>query len=282
MKFGISVPNFGEFFEPRTVASLAKEAEKSGWDGFFLWDHLLYMKRPHPVADPWTSLAAIAVETQTIRLGPMVTPLPRRRPWILARETVTLDHLSGGRLILGVGLGEPPDLEYEFFGEEADNRERATRLDEGLDVLTGLWSGRPTSYRGHHYQMAEVTFLPTPLQSPRIPIWVGGVWPNLPPFRRAARYDGTFPIVWDPENPDASMTPEELRRIVAYTMRHREVEGPFDVAVGNTAPRQDPVEDAEIMARFEEAGATWWIDGAEDGEDIQWVRRLVRRGPMGP
>ena len=139
VRFGISVPNFAEYADPRLLTALAREAEAAGWDGFFLWDHILIERSWRmPMADPWVALAAIAAATERIRLGPLVTPLARRRPWKVARETVTLDHLSGGRTILGVGLGHPPEAEYAAFGEEPDARVRALKLDEGLDVLTGL------------------------------------------------------------------------------------------------------------------------------------------------
>ena len=195
MRFAIHVPNFGDFQDLRATATLARDAEAAGWDGFFLWDHLQYGKRTsHPTVDPWVCLAAIATQTQRIRLGPLVTPIPRRRRWKLARETVSLDHLSGGRLILGVGLGFPPDAEFASFGEDPDARTRAQKLDEGLDVLTGLWSGKPFAYAGQQVRVQQTRFRPPSLQQPRIPIWVAGSWGKATaPFRRAARWDGVCP-----------------------------------------------------------------------------------------
>src|SRR5947209_17503121 len=149
MRFGVTVPNFGPYFQPRTLAALAAEAEAAGWDGFFLWDHVLFGDMP--AVDPWVALSAIALATERIRLGPLVTPLPRRRPVKLARETVSLDHLSGGRLILGAGNGVL-SWELDDLDEEADLRTRAAMLDEALAVLTGLWSGRPFSHQGAHYK----------------------------------------------------------------------------------------------------------------------------------
>src|SRR5579862_3268663 len=176
MQYAIDLPLFGPFSHPFLVADLAHEAEDAGWDGFFVWDHLNYKlaSSPEPlaIADPWILLAAMALRTRSIKLGPMVTPLPRRRPWKLARETVTLDHLSGGRLVLGVGLGSDDDGEYHDFGEPTDPRVHGGKLDEGLAILTRLWSGKQISYQGQHYQLAPVQFRPTPLQQPRIPIWV--------------------------------------------------------------------------------------------------------------
>ncbi len=176
MKFGISTINFGWFADTDLLIEVAVEAEDAGWDGFFLWDHLLvfHPKPVVPFVDPWIALTAIAVNTKRMRIGTMVTPLPRRRPWKLARETVTLDHISKGRLTLGVGIGAPPEVEYGLFGEETSARIRAEKLDESLDILTGLWSGESFSHHGKHYNLSEMTFLPKPRQEPRIPIWVGG------------------------------------------------------------------------------------------------------------
>jgi alkanesulfonate monooxygenase SsuD/methylene tetrahydromethanopterin reductase-like flavin-dependent oxidoreductase (luciferase family) len=178
MRYAVNVPNFAEYADPRTAAALAAEAEAAGWDGFFVWDHMVFDRRLRlPVADPWVLLAAVALATERLRLGPMVTPLARRRPWKVARETVTLDHLSGGRLLLGVGLGTPAADEYGAFGEPTGRRERAAMLDEALEVLILLWSGGTVSSHGRHYRLEEIAFLPAPVQRPRIPILVAGTWP---------------------------------------------------------------------------------------------------------
>ncbi|HEV3012041.1 MAG TPA: LLM class flavin-dependent oxidoreductase, partial [Actinomycetota bacterium] len=178
MRYAVNVPNFEEYSDVRTVAALAADAEAAGWDGFFVWDHLAFVKAWRlRIADPWMLLTGVALATERLRLGPMVTPLARRRPWKVARETVTLDRLSGGRLVLGVGLGEPPEDEYGTFGEPTDPVVRAAMLDEGLEVLTRLWSGETVSFQGRHYRVDQVAFQPTPVQRPRIPIWVAGAWP---------------------------------------------------------------------------------------------------------
>ncbi|MGH2600141.1 MAG: LLM class flavin-dependent oxidoreductase, partial [Dehalococcoidia bacterium] len=191
MRYCLNLPCGGVCGDARTLAELAVVAEESGWDGVFLEDYIVYQSRQDiPTYDPWVALAAMALRTQRIRLGTMVTPLARRRPWKLAREAVTLDHLSGGRLTLCVGAGDSADVSFTHLGEAADIKQRATMLDEGLEVLAGLWSGEPFSYVGQHYQVREVRFLPRPLQQPRIPIWVGGGYPNRGPVRRAARWDG--------------------------------------------------------------------------------------------
>ena len=192
---------------PRLLAELAQRAEARGWDGFFLWDHIAYRAPVRAVADPWIALSAIASATNTLRLGPLVTPLSRRRVQKLARETVTLDHLSAGRLVLGVGLGSDRNGELEPFGEVVDPRERARLLDEGLDRLAAFWGGE---------------FEPPPVQRPRIPVWVASRWPKRRPLRRAARWDGLFPI----ELPG----PEALAELAAEV---RELRGddaaPFDL-----------------------------------------------------
>ena len=258
MRFAVNVQNFAPFADPRRLAELAKEAEDNGWDGFFLWDHIHW--HGPPMVDPWVALAAIAVATERIKIGTIVTPLPRRRPWKVARETVTLDHLSGGRVILGVGLGYPPDVEYERLGEDADDRVRAQKLDEGLDVLNGLWSGEPFSYQGKHFQLEDVTFLPKPVQQPRIPTWVAGMWPNKRPFRRAARYDGVVPMKVDPSGVPTLISPAEVAEVVAYVRRHRDTDATFDVALGVAIPT-DPAQARDVVDSFAAAGATWLLDG---------------------
>jgi alkanesulfonate monooxygenase SsuD/methylene tetrahydromethanopterin reductase-like flavin-dependent oxidoreductase (luciferase family) len=289
VQYGVSVPPFGPFGDAAELAALARDAEAVGWDGFFIWDHVVYDPTFHPIVDPWVGLAAVALSTTRMRIGTMVTPLARRRPWKLARETVSVDRLSGGRLILGVGLGDPAQWDYGFFGEETDARQRAGRLDEGLEVLTGLWSGEPFSFRGQHYDLAEVTFRPRPAQQPRIPVWVGGWWPNKPPLRRAARWDGMCPAKWG-----APLTPDELAAAMAYVDQHRTATTPFDVVVGGGTDGEDLAGSAALMAEYAEVGATWWIEdggpwryGANPEDpwrdaDTEAVRRRIGQGPPRP
>jgi alkanesulfonate monooxygenase SsuD/methylene tetrahydromethanopterin reductase-like flavin-dependent oxidoreductase (luciferase family) len=201
MKYAINIINFGDCGDAATLAELARTAEDVGWDGFFVWDHIAWDGRIMPMVDPWVALTAIATSTNRIRIGAMVTPLPRRRPWKFARETVSLDYLSAGRMIVGVGIGDAL-AEFKNLGEVADPKTRGAMLDEGLQVVNGLWSGKPFSFVGEHYTVKDAQFLPATLQQPRIPIWVGGKWPNRAPFRRAAQWDGVFPIFsgTDPES----------------------------------------------------------------------------------
>jgi alkanesulfonate monooxygenase SsuD/methylene tetrahydromethanopterin reductase-like flavin-dependent oxidoreductase (luciferase family) len=269
VRFGINVPNYGGYADVRRLAELAGLAEATGWDGFFIWDHIHWTQRP--MIDPWVALTAVALSTSRVRIGTMVTPLPRRRPWKLARETVTLDHLSGGRLTLGVGLGFPPDEEYERLGEDPDARRRARRLDEGLDVLTGLWSGEPFSYDGEEFKIHNAHFLPKPLQQPRIPVWIAGMWPNRAPFRRAARWDGAFPL-----GEAGLLSVHEFAEAVDYTRQHRDSDAPFDIATGAIIP-DDRAQARDTVAAFEAAGATWLIQS--DPEDIDWLTKYVAKGP---
>lgn len=286
MRFGISVPAFADFSNPRDLAQLAHEAEAAGWDGFFIWDAVFFDPTFHPMADPWVSLAAVAMSTQRLRIGTMVTPLARRRPWKLARETVSVDSISDGRLTLGVGLGDPVQWDFGFFDEMTDPTTRARRLDEGLDILTGLWSGEPFSYQGEQYNIKEVIFRPTPVQSPRIPIWVGGWWPNKPPLRRAARWDGVCPAKWG-----GTISPDEWRELLAYIQKYRTTDSPFDAVHSGATPGDNPTQAAELVESYSKAGVTWWIEPIDPWRfgwsfEVPWdpaatvlMRERVRQGP---
>lgn len=276
MQYGLYIPNFGEETSARALAELASEAESAGWDGFFIWDHLLYSTNLRlPMVDPWVALAAVAMNTRQIRFGTTVTPLARRRPWKLARETVTLDHLSGGRLVLAVGLGEPAGAEFEQFGEAGDARLRAAKLDEGLEVLAGLWSGKPFSYQGVHYQVQKTVFRPPALQIPRIPVWVGGFWPNKPPFRRAARWDGIFPL-----KHGGKLTPDDLCDILTYIRQHRSGPAPFDLVITGATPGDDPAKGAKTIAPYQRAGLTWWLESLYNRRNsLAAMRARIRQGP---
>lgn len=280
MRFGLDMPNFAEFADPETVVSLARDAEAAGWDGFFLWDHInVFGETPVPVADPWVLLAAVAGATRRISLGTMVTPLPRRRPWVLARQTATLDQLSKGRVILGVGLGLPAETEFEAFGEDPDIRIRAQKLDEGLAILAGLWTGETYEFRGRHYKVDRTRFLPTPVQRPRIPVWVAGTWPKDGPLRRAAAWDGYFPIKMDPNGGEEEpITPDEIA-----TMRDRLTSlrsgRPIDIVVAQEVVDTKPL-DVDRLRAFERAGATWYLLGL--GTRYVDMAALLDRVRLGP
>jgi alkanesulfonate monooxygenase SsuD/methylene tetrahydromethanopterin reductase-like flavin-dependent oxidoreductase (luciferase family) len=275
VRFAIDFPLSREYSDPGLLAELAHGAENAGWDGCFVWDHI-QVGQGEPLADPWITLAAIAVATARIRLGPMVTPLFRRHPWKVARETVTLDRLSNGRLILGVGLGSDAFGEISTFGGPLDDRARAEMLDESLAIITGLWQGTRFSFQGKHYRVEQTQFLPTSVQSPRIPIWIAGTWPHKDPFRRAAHYDGAVPVAGDFSS---SLKPADIARVVEFIYRTRNGDAPFDVAhFGNTSG--DSEQDRNIIAAYASAGATWWIEAIDPAHhSLAEVRRCIREGP---
>lgn len=260
MKYCITLPNAGPLGDARSVGDLAAMAEDAGWDAVFMEDYIVHHMAPGELAtyDPWIALAAAAMRTTRIRIGMTVTPLPRRRPWKVAREALTLDHLSNGRMILGVGSGAPHmDWSFSRFGEALDDRTRAELLDEGLEVITGLWSGAPFSHAGKHYRVSDVTFVPKPVQKPRIPIWVGGAWPNRGPIRRAARYDC---YVGYRVNPDGPLSPEDIRAIKARIDSLRTSDAPFDIGAGGYGRSDDADEARAAIRACAEAGATWWCE----------------------
>ena len=274
----VGVPTVSTFGDPRMLVELAVAAEEAGWDGFFLWDHLLWHEPGGHVADPTVVISAIAARTERIRFGIMVNLLARRRPAKVARETVTLDVLSGGRLIVGAGLGSLP-AEFTAFGENADPRVRAARLDESLHLLDALWTGQPVTFHGEYLTATDVTMLPRPVQRPRIPIWCGGRWPNQPPFRRAARWDGVIPTHTG-YGLGETMPPDELRAVIRYTREHRTADGPFDVALEGRTDGSAADRGGRLVAAYVRAGLTWWIEalGWWRGTPADAMAR-VRQGP---
>ena len=274
----VGVPTVSTFGDPRMLVELAVAAEEAGWDGFFLWDHLLWHEPGGHVADPTVVISAIAARTERIRFGIMVNLLARRRAAKVARETVTLDVLSGGRLIVGAGLGSLP-AEFTAFGENADPRVRAARLDESLHLLDALWTGQPVTFHGEYLTATDVTMLPRPVQRPRIPIWCGGRWPNRPPFRRAARWDGVLPTHTG-YGLGETMPPDELRAVIRYTREHRTADGPFDVALEGRTDGSAADRGGQLVAAYVRAGLTWWIEalGWWRGTPADAMAR-VRQGP---
>ncbi len=278
MRHALSVPNFGDYGDPALLVELAVEAEAAGWDGFFVWDHVrLFNDFSVPVVDPWVTFGAMAAATERMMLGPMVTPVSRRHPYKLARETVTLDRLSGGRLVFGVGLGEPPEADFEWLGETSDPRGRADLLDEGLELITRMWSGETLDHHGVAFKAEGPGFLPGPLQSPRIPIWVAGAWPNRRPFRRAARWDGVIPIVVGGDLGFHEPTVDEFAEIMEYVTDRRSGDDPFDaVAAGSRLMYGEADFDA-----YAGLGATWWMESiGYPGPSFDDWRDVIRSGPI--
>ncbi len=276
LRYGLYMPNFGRGATPRILAKLAGDAEKHGWDGFYLWDHLVEYEKRTPIYDSFTSLAAIALKTESLRLGTTVTPVAKSKPWILARQTVALDHLSNGRLTLGVGLGGRETTDYARFGEHSEEHVLARKLDESLEVITGLWTGKPFQYSGKYYTVKRSVFLPGPVQEPRIPIWVAGFWPRKAPFRRAAKWDGTIPL----RLPEKLVNTKDIREIIQYVEKNRRTRPAFDVVkIGWTSARNRR-KDWKKVEPFVEAGITWWLESLYTKQDFpDKLRSRIRKGP---
>ncbi|WP_331770066.1 LLM class flavin-dependent oxidoreductase (plasmid) [Embleya sp. NBC_00888] len=265
LRSALWLPLFDDLADPRVVAGLAADAEEAGWDGCFVWDHLCWRAPVRRVADPWIVLAAIATATERLRLGPMVSPLARRRPAKVARETATLDRLGDGRLTLGVGLGgDRFGGELSKTGEQLDDRVRGRMLDESLTILAAAWSGEPVRHRGEHYTVDDIAFRPRPVQRPGVPVWAAAFPGSPKPIRRAARLDGFFPV--NLEHPD------QLAEAVGTLteLRHGEMAS-YDIAIA-LPPDVDP----EPYVR---AGATWWLPELDPGVRLDTVRGVLRDGP---
>ncbi len=215
----------------------------------------------------------MALKTQRIRLGPLVTPIPNRHPWILARESVDLDHLSAGRLVQGVGIGGDWWREYSGFGSSFNAKVHGAMLDEGLEVLLGLWSGDSFSYNGMYYQVDDVRFLPTPIQKPHIPIWVAAIWPHKPPLRRAARWNGVFPL-----QSESKMSPDDVRDMLRYIHSYRTRADPFDVILDRAVSNEGESE-TTLMADYAEAGVTWWLESFNHNHSTEIMRKRILQGP---
>jgi alkanesulfonate monooxygenase SsuD/methylene tetrahydromethanopterin reductase-like flavin-dependent oxidoreductase (luciferase family) len=273
MHYAIEIVPFGEFGEPQAVMRLAQAAEAAGWEGLFLWDHLAFVFG-WSGGDPWVLLSAVAATTSQLKLGVDVTPLPRRRPQVLAHTLVTLDRLSQGRVIFGAGLGGTNE-EFSLFGEPDDIRRRAAMLDEGLDLLDSLLRGQTVDHQGSYYTARGVTLTPLPVQKPRPPIWIGGE--SRAALRRAARWDGW---VIPGTNMDGQMekSPEWLAESVGMIRSQRAARDPFDVAITGVSAAGD----SALPLTYAAAGATWWLEclfGLRGS--VEDMLRRVEAGPPG-
>ena len=249
MRYGVEIVPFGTFADPRLVMQFARAAEAAGWEGLLVWDHVTF---PYGAGDPWVLLSAAAAVTEKLKLVTGVAALPRYRPHLLARTITSLDKLSQGRLILGAGLGFMDD-EFTAFGEPGEKKVRAQMLDEGLDVLTRLWTGQPVTYHGQHYILDNALLAHTPLQKPHPPIWIGGE--SAPAFRRAARWQGWIGGTCD-ENCKTTTQPERVAEIVQEISRHRDSTQPYEFALSGVS---DPGQ-VEKVVTYQQAGATWWFE----------------------
>jgi len=293
IRYAIYLPLFAPFGHPRVIADLARDAEAAGWDGVFTWDDVGGWDVD--MADPTVALAAAAVATQRVRLGALITPLARRRPWKFARESASLDQLSNGRLVVGAGVGGGQE-QFGDLGDEPDQRTRGAMLDEALAVITGLWQGESFAFDGEHYHLKSTVFRPRPVQQPRIPIWIAGTWPHKRPLRRMARWDGMFPLFWGVDDPNEQQA--HLRAMVAEVQAMRAAEAeqaadeaapphPFEVVVSGETAVNQPEQTEEQIGAYAAAGATWWLESLnpERGNGERWsferLRERVLAGPLG-
>ena len=278
LSFGIFLPPFAEFAEPRRLVALAQSAEAAGWDGVFIWDHVLEGSGL-AVADPFVMAAAIAQATGRVRLGMLVTPLARRRPWVVARQTATLDVLSDGRLVVGVGLGHDSRGELSSFTAEVlDPQMRAAVLDESLELLEHFWSGEAVDFEGEHLKVHSAAFLPRPVQRP-VPIWVACRWPHRRPLARAARYQGCFPLFDTGGNEiPGPPEPELVATLAAPSFTTVAPTGRSTSSAGGL--RGVPA--TELNARLDEledAGMTWWLESFAPGHPPADIARVAAGGP---
>ena len=271
LRRGVYLPPFGPFGDPSVVVDLAVRAEAAGWDGVFLWDHVV--SDASPIIDSWTTLGAVAAATQRILLGPTITPLPRRRPWVVARQASTVSRLSGGRLILGAGLGSDESGDFSRFDEQTDLATRSAMLDESLAVLRAVWCGERHDHTGTHY---EVHLEPTQPEPHSIPVWIASSTRHPRVLLRAATCDGIFPIS------DHTLTPEEVAGIVD-ALRGGGVQAGecYDVVVSGNASSawERPNPDGVDLAALAEAGATWWMESLIHFDPLAISLQVVDAGP---
>lgn len=277
VKYGFIIPGGAT----REIVDLASEAEEAGWDGFFYYDDI-YTDAMTEMSAAWPIMAAIAATTKKISFGCLLTAIGRRRPWEVARESVTVDRLSNGRLILPTGLGWIRDGAYARAGMDSDRKVRAEFLDEGLEIIDGLWSGKPFRYKGKYNQIKPMTFIPRPLQKPRIPIWVVGAWGRPKSMNRVLKYDGLIGVIKNANGSHGEVTPVKVREIKEFILKYRKVRGnmrrDFDIVKDGETPNNQK-KASEIVQPFAEAGATWWTETMWGTRRMQKVRERVRAGP---
>jgi alkanesulfonate monooxygenase SsuD/methylene tetrahydromethanopterin reductase-like flavin-dependent oxidoreductase (luciferase family) len=272
MKFGLFLANFDDHAQADVLMNFGIAADQAGWDGVFLADHLHYQNKMKFI-DPWIMLAGLASRTKNVKLGTWVAAVPRRQPWQLARDLASLDQLSNGRIILGAGLGTPPE-DYTAFGMEYDPKQLAKRFDESLDILDGLWSERRFSYDGDIYKISDVDLYPKPMQQPRIPILIAGRWPAKNPIERGARWDGIMPIS---QNWPKPFSLDEIKSCVEFYQSCRETNAPGDVVVmhSDDSPPLD-----EFIPFCQEIGVTWILFGLwPQAASIEEYMERIKQGP---
>lgn len=278
MRYGLDISPAGPWGEPGRIAELAALAEFSGWDGVFCEDYVAFPDGLDTY-DPWITLALAAQATRRITLGTMVTPLARRRPWTLAAQAMTVDRLSGGRLVLGVGTGDPDSADLRSFGEEPDARRRAELLDEGLEVLSQLWASDSATFQGKHFAVRDAPLRPAPVQQPRIPIWVGGALTKRRPRERALRWDGA--CLYRVSPPDwADVTADDVAWLRELARNRRTDGDAFVIAVGGRERADDLTAERQYVTGLRGAGATWWHEYVPPRLPLETARQLIETGPI--
>jgi len=279
MLYGIVIPGG----EPSAQCEMAQAAEAARWDGVFVPDGIAiqdFSGKPVALFDPWVMLAAIAVKTRRIRMGPLVAAVPRRRPWKLARETGTIDHLSNGRLILAAGLGAAPDDGgFSKVGGPTDLKTRAELMDECLAIVNGLWTGKPFSFAGKHYRVEKMSMVPPPVQKPRIPTWVVGVWPKVKSMNRVLRWDGIIVQKYRGE-PGQKADPEDIKAIREFVEKQRKSSNRFDIVTGGRTPKKNPKSVLPYVKSLADAGATWWLEEVWSLGEKDVLRRIEQGPPV--
>jgi alkanesulfonate monooxygenase SsuD/methylene tetrahydromethanopterin reductase-like flavin-dependent oxidoreductase (luciferase family) len=270
LRFGVYLPPFGPFGDPNVLVELAVRAEAAGWDGVFLWDHVV--TDAMPIADTWTTLAAVAHATEKLLLGPTVTPLARRRPWTVARQASTVSRLSQGRLVVGTGVGVDESGDFSSFGEPTGLRTRSAMLAEGLELMRAMWAGEAIRHSGTHYQ---VNLAASESEPHRIPVWMASSTSHPRVISRAAGCDGIFP------NPgDHELVPEEVAGIREELRRSGlPADRPFDIVVrGNASPAWQEAKDVDLGG-LAEAGMTWWLESLIHFDPLELSMAVVDAGP---
>ncbi|MGN6170580.1 MAG: LLM class flavin-dependent oxidoreductase [Solirubrobacteraceae bacterium] len=276
MRYAIDISAVGPWGTPRQLAELAALAEQSGWDGVFVEDYVVYADGLETY-DPWIALSAIALATHRVRIGTLVTPLPRRRPLKVAAEAMTIDHLSEGRMILGVGSGDATSADMIPAGEQPDARRRGQMLDEALEVIAALWRGEPVHHNGANYRLDGVVLTPRPVQRPRIPIWIGGQYTRRRPRDRALRWDGSCLYKAQPPDWD-DMTPDDVRALRRIALAAGNTA--FTIAIGGRQRRDDHDAEREYITSLADAGADWWNEWIHPRTPLPMVRELIGAGPL--
>ncbi|GCE31776.1 luciferase-like protein [Dictyobacter alpinus] len=277
MRYGFILPGTDIW----TAPEMAVEAEAAGWDGVFIPDSISIDTAGYPAGpnyDTWIVLALMAMRTERVTLGPMLAAISRRRPWKLARETMTLDHLSHGRFVLPVGLGAATDdAGFYKVGEEMSARGRAQLMDECLDILNGAWSSELFAHDGEQYHVQSMKLLPATIQRPRIPVWVVGAWPRQKSMQRVLNWDGIIPQkMGGGDNP---MTPDDIRAIKSYVEANRQHSTPFDIIWEGETPGDDPERAAAMVQPWQDAGITWWMESRWTSNSPQEVLARIKQGP---